>query len=111
VRRICNDLFSFIPKYRRHSLSLVEIREPSAPLKMCNSGGMMEAPRFKCGENRSVQVSSSFPRTCSGDMEAMVPNALPGLVRCSSDSMVGALIPRLSGLSVTFASPKSRIFV
>jgi hypothetical protein len=39
-----------------------------------------------------------------------VPSALPGLVRCSSDSMVAALIAMLSGLSVTFASPKSRIF-
>jgi hypothetical protein len=61
-------------------------------------------------ENRSVRASSSFPRTCSGDMYATVPSALPGLVRCSSDSMVAALMAALSGLRVTFASPKSRIF-
>src|SRR5262249_9097163 len=34
-------------------------------------------------ENRSVRASSSFPRTCSGDMYATVPSVLPGLVRCS----------------------------
>src|ERR1700746_3148583 len=40
----------------------------------------------------------------------MVPSVEPGLVRFSSDSMVGAFRATLSGWSETFASPKSRIF-
>ena len=47
-------------------------------------------------------------RTCSGDMYATVPSALPGPVRYSSDSTVAALRAALSALSITFANPKSR---
>ena len=49
-------------------------------------------------------------RTCSGDMYAIVPNAVPGVVRFSTpDSIVGIDIPAVSITRVTFASPKSRI--
>jgi len=39
-----------------------------------------------------------------------VPSVEPGLVRFSSEPMVGAFMATLSGFRVTFASPKSRIF-
>src|SRR5262249_16030747 len=35
-------------------------------------------------ENRSVRLSNSFARTCSRDMYATEPLAVPGLVTCSS---------------------------
>ena len=35
-------------------------------------------------ENRSVRASNSLPRTCSGDMYATVPTAVPGVVRLDS---------------------------
>ena len=61
-------------------------------------------------ENRSVRASSSFPRTCSGDMYATVPSALPGLVRCSSGPDGRGAQGNAFRLEETFASPKSRIF-
>src|SRR5262249_27320824 len=55
------------------------------------NGGMPGAISYKTTpkENRSVRASSSFPLTCSGDMYATVPSTLPGLVICSSTSIVG----------------------
>ena len=52
-----------------------------------------------------MRASTSFARTCSGDMYATVPSIMPGLVRCLSDSSWPA-----ATLAVTFARPKSRIF-
>src|SRR5437868_5830554 len=57
-------------------------------------------------ENRSVRASSSFPRTCSGDIYATVPIVEPGLVRCSSESMVGALMPMFPVFRVYFRQPE-----
>jgi hypothetical protein len=57
---------------------------------------------YRTATNRSVRASSSLLRTCSGDISATVPSALPGFVR-------GARA--LSGFRVLFASPKLRICV
>ena len=64
-------------------------------------------------ENRSVRASSSSPAACSGDVYAIVPTAVPGLVRCSSLITVGAAPSDAAELlcpGVIFARPKSSIF-
>ena len=38
-------------------------------------------------ENKSDRASNSSPRACSGDMYAIVPIELPGLVSCSLSSL------------------------
>ncbi len=57
----------------------------------------------------SERASTGFPRTCSGDMYPTVPRTTPSPV-CRAVS-VGAFgrSPSEAGLSVSFASPKSRI--
>src|SRR5215472_1855674 len=69
--------------------------------------------RTKPKENRSVRESSSSQRTCSGDINAMVPRAAPGVVISGSwltvdrgDNPLSSTIPRAAG---SFARPKSRI--
>ena len=57
-----------------------------------------------------MRASSSLPLTCSGDIYATVPTALPGLVRCAWESIVGAPKASLAVCGLIFASPKSRIF-
>jgi len=59
-------------------------------------------------ENRSVRASRSCARTCSGDMYAIVPSGLPGLVNPATVVMAGPLSSPLLGR--TLANPKSRIF-
>jgi hypothetical protein len=64
-------------------------------------------------ENRSVRGSNSSPPACSGDMYAIVPTAVPGLVRCASLITVGAApsdAEEECSSGATLASPKSRIF-
>src|SRR5437667_12711072 len=57
-------------------------------------------------ENKSVRASSSLARTCSGDMYATVPNAVPGLVRCASAIPVSvASVAGLFPVAVIFARP------
>jgi hypothetical protein len=63
-------------------------------------------------ENRSVRASSSSPAACSGDIYAIVPTAVPGLVRFISFITVGAAPSDAAELvcpGATFANPKSRI--
>ena len=50
------------------------------------------------------------PETVDVYKRQIVPSIAPGLVRCSSNSRVGALVATLSALRVTLASPKSRTF-
>ena len=58
-------------------------------------------------ENRSVRVSNSFARACSGDIYATVPTVEPGLVKCAS-VRVASFSPLALDV-VTLARPKSRI--
>jgi hypothetical protein len=70
--------------------------------------------RTEPNENRSVRASNSLPRTCSGDMYATVPSAVPGLVRCCSSMSTASGVPSILlqelAVGMTFANPKSRIF-
>src|SRR5712692_7777916 len=63
-------------------------------------------------ENRSVRPSSSLPRTCSGDIYATVPSAVPGLVRLNAAASARVWESALTDLSpaAILANPKSRIF-
>ena len=58
-----------------------------------------------------MRASNSSPRTCSGDMYAIVPIAAPSCVRCS-DSLAVGIAERLAATpaGTNFASPKSKIF-
>ena len=63
-------------------------------------------------ENKSVRASSFSPRTCSGDMYATVPSAVPGLVRFTSASIVSPPMATASfaPAGISFARPKSSTF-
>lgn len=63
-------------------------------------------------ENKSVRPSNFSPRTCSGDMYATVPSAVPGLVRFASASIVSPpmLTASLVSAGISFARPKSSTF-
>ena len=58
-------------------------------------------------EKRSLRASSASPRSCSGDMYATVPTAVPGDVSCGSGSAVRAEDAGAAGR--IWATPKSRI--
>ena len=60
--------------------------------------------------NRSVRASSPSPRTCSGDMYATVPSAVPGLVSSGAASVGSADTLAAATSCVSFASPKSSTF-
>lgn len=65
-------------------------------------------------ENKSVRVSGSFARACSGDMYAMVPKVLPGLVswllhdpaRLNSKNFVAVLLELVTGTVLYFKIPR-----